>query len=113
VYEDPRLSVCSKAVLRSSSCTAHFTGHLFAWSPRLDPITVHGGSYTDDHTNNEPAASNRRHVNTHIMELDSILQIFFGISATLVAILAIWFAWHTTRGKSSFCTPQSQLSIFS
>jgi hypothetical protein len=34
------------------------------------------------------------------MELDSKLQIFFGICATLVAILAIWFAWHT-RGKSS------------
>jgi hypothetical protein len=35
------------------------------------------------------------------MELDSILQICFGIIATLVAILALWFAWHTARGKSS------------
>jgi hypothetical protein len=33
------------------------------------------------------------------MELDSILQISFGISATLIAILALWFAWHTARGK--------------
>jgi hypothetical protein len=34
------------------------------------------------------------------MELDTIMQIVFGISATLIAILALWFAWRTTRGKS-------------
>jgi len=33
------------------------------------------------------------------MELDSILQISFGITATLIAVLALWFAWHTARGK--------------
>jgi hypothetical protein len=37
----------------------------------------------------------------HIMELDSILQISFGITATLIAVLALWFARHTARGKSS------------
>ena len=36
------------------------------------------------------------------MELDSILQICFGITATFIAIIALWFAWHTARGKSSF-----------
>jgi hypothetical protein len=35
------------------------------------------------------------------MELDSILQICFGITATLIAIFALWFAWHTAQGKSS------------
>jgi hypothetical protein len=35
----------------------------------------------------------------YVMELDSKLQIFFGISATLIAVLAVWFAWYTTRGK--------------
>jgi hypothetical protein len=33
------------------------------------------------------------------MELDTIVQIVFGVSATLIAILALWFAWRTTRGE--------------
>ena len=34
---------------------------------------------------------------THIMELEAILQISFGISATLIAVFAVWFAWRSTR----------------
>jgi hypothetical protein len=33
------------------------------------------------------------------MQLDATLQISFGISATLIAIVALWVAWHTARGK--------------
>lgn len=36
------------------------------------------------------------------MELDTILQIFFGISTTLISILAIWFTWYNTRGRFSY-----------
>jgi hypothetical protein len=35
------------------------------------------------------------------MQLDAIMQIVFGISASLIAVVGIWFTWHT-RGKSSF-----------
>jgi hypothetical protein len=35
------------------------------------------------------------------MELDTIMQIVFGISATLIAVVGIWFTWHT-RGTPSF-----------
>ena len=35
------------------------------------------------------------------MELDSILQICFGITATFIAIIALWFAWYTAQGESS------------
>jgi hypothetical protein len=36
------------------------------------------------------------------MELDSIVQIVFGILATLIAVLGIWFAWRYNRGKSFY-----------
>jgi ABC-type nickel/cobalt efflux system permease component RcnA len=32
------------------------------------------------------------------MKLDTTMQIVFGISAIIVAVLGIWFAWRSTRG---------------
>jgi hypothetical protein len=33
------------------------------------------------------------------MELDTIMQIVFGIFTISIAVFGIWFAWHNTRGN--------------
>jgi hypothetical protein len=38
---------------------------------------------------------------THIMELDTVMQIVFGTFTISIAVFGIWLAWHTTRGKLS------------
>jgi hypothetical protein len=34
------------------------------------------------------------------MELDTVMQIVFGIFTISIAVFGIWFAWHNTRGMS-------------
>ena len=37
---------------------------------------------------------------TFTMELDTIMQIIFGIFTISIAVFGIWFAWYNARGKS-------------
>ena len=43
----------------------------------------------------EPTRSTQWHIT---MQLDTVMQIVFGISASLIAVVGIWYTWH--KGKS-------------
>jgi hypothetical protein len=46
--------------------------------------------------------ANQSEAYPQIMELDTVMQIVFGIFTISIAVFGIWFAWHTTRGKSIY-----------